>query len=527
MAKLENQSLISRNFGVLPQNPKHFTQTKKTSNEIVLLLWTLGAGKTTLLQNIAEYLSKQGEAFEVIVNDIGSFNIDAERLAKYNPTALTQGCICCSDLGSLKEVLESFKDSKKKILIEPSGIATGQEIKRIATELGMGSHVITLVNAEALPLMNEAQKQTAKTQIQLADTIGLTHLSENHAINEEAKQQIKTSNTQAPIFELKSEEQKEDLKKEEKSDLTPDLLKKQTHTTRFSYGARPTEKHEHHAHFHTQSIKVSEQFGIDELQNLIKREGNEVIRAKGTIAIEGQNFSFDYVQNADHQIKIWAPSQLSPHLNIITTQPLSQQELEMIQTTTQSSEKTVHSNHPQELIFSPIQVAEKVNHLLKQYADYMQMYGEKSSLEAEYQNNQNTETAVKIESLAMQLDQLGDDMKFDNPLVWIGYKRLAYAKDPIKKVDTIGSLLKHCERKTDICHKRLDFLNKKLEETANINLFDTEKIDQNQTLVDFLKTNDAIQKLCANKAFMQEWLDHEYFQVQGKAAKWQDYTSEE
>ena len=38
MAKLENQPLISRNFGVLPQNPKHFTQTKKTSNEIVLLL---------------------------------------------------------------------------------------------------------------------------------------------------------------------------------------------------------------------------------------------------------------------------------------------------------------------------------------------------------------------------------------------------------------------------------------------------------------------------------------------------------
>lgn len=97
---------------------------------------------------------------------------------------------------------------------------------------------------------------------------------------------------------------KKTSKKKEKSDLTPDLLKKQIHATRFSYGARPTEKHEHHAHFHTQSIEVSEQFGIDELQNLIEREGNEVIRAKGTIAIEGQNFSFDYVQNADHQIKI-------------------------------------------------------------------------------------------------------------------------------------------------------------------------------------------------------------------------------
>ena len=39
-------------------------------------------------------------------------------------------------------------------------------------------------------------------------------------------------------------------------------------------------------------------------------------------------------------------------------------------------------------------------------------------------------------------------MKFDNPLIWIGYKRLAYANN--------------CERKTDICHKRLDFLNEHL-----------------------------------------------------------------
>jgi len=28
-------------------------------------------------------------------------------------------------------------------------------------------------------------------------------------------------------------------------------------------------------------------------------------------------------------------------------------------------------------------------------------------------------------------------MKFDNPLIWIGYKRLAYANNPEKKVETI------------------------------------------------------------------------------------------
>lgn len=523
---MENSVLNNRNFSNFRQVPNLWAKNAKTQEEIVLLLWTLGAGKTTLLQNIAEYLSKKGEEFAVIVNDIGNFNIDAERLAKYHPTALTQGCICCSDLGSLKAELEKMKESKKKILIEPSGIATGQEIKRIANELGMWSHVITLVNAEALPLMNEAQKHTAKTQIQLADTIGLTHLSENHAINEEAKQHIKSANTQAPIFELSPEAQNEDINKEANDDLTPQLLQKQVRTPRFSYGNQAKEKHEHHVHFHTQSVEISEQFSIEDLQNLIDSKGNEVIRAKGTIAIKGQNFSFDYVQNAQHQIKIWAPSANKPHLNFITNDPLSPQELEMLTNPHPTSENPTPSNIPQEKIFSPIQVAEKVNHLLKQYSDYMKMYGEKTTLEQQYQNNPDTETAVKIESLALALDQLGDDMKFDNPLVWLGYKRLAYAKGPVKKVDTIWSLLKHCERETDICHKRLDFLNKKLGESADINLFNSEKIDQNQTLVDFLKQSDAIQKLCADEQFMQEWLEHEYFQVQGKAAKWQDYVWE-
>lgn len=526
---MKNSLLFNDLNGIVIHKPSFQQKKEETWQEILLLLGTLGAGKTTLMQNIAEYLTQKGQSFEIIVNDIGNFNIDAERLAKYNPTALTQGCICCADLWSLQTTLAELKKTGKKILIEPSGIATGQEIKRVASELGMWSHVITLVNAEAIPLMDSAQKATAKTQIQLADVIGITHLSKDHMFNEEARSYAASINSQVPIFELQAPNSAENISKDADLDITPQLLEKQHRQPHFAY-AKAGEKIDAHASFHTKSVNLGSHFGLDDLQEIVNQLGNQLIRAKGTIAIQGQIFSFDYVQNQDHKITIGSPSTATPHLNLISSSVLDPFVLEKMTNQTQQSETldtTPVSPVPEEKIYSPIQVAAKVQNLLKQYADYMRMYAEKEHLQAEYQETPSTEIALKIESLALALDQLGDDMKFDNPLVRMSYKRLAYQNNPEKKVDTIGSLLKHCEKKTDICYKRLDFLNQKLKSEFAIDLFDEKKVNPDLHLVDFLKENDFIQKLCADEEFMQTWLEYEYFQLQGKVAKWQNYTPEE
>lgn len=85
--------------------------------------------------------------------------------------------------------------------------------------------------------------------------------------------------------------------------------------------------------------------------------------------------------------------------------------------------------------------------------------------------------------------------------------------------------MKHCERKTDICYRRLDFLNQNLKEQFGIDLFDAKKVNPDQLLTDFLQEYHAIQDLSNDEAFMAEWLEHEYFQLGGKTAKWQSYHS--
>jgi len=44
-------------------------------------------------------------------------------------------------------------------------------------------------------------------------------------------------------------------------------------------------------------------------------------------------------------------------------------------------------------------------------------------------------------------------------------------------------------------------------------------------LVDFIKENEAIKKLSQDEQFMTQWLQNEYFQIDGKIAKWQNYQS--
>ncbi|MBF0932446.1 MAG: hypothetical protein HXJ92_03525, partial [candidate division SR1 bacterium] len=281
--------------------------------------------------------------------------------------------------------------------------------------------------------------------------------------------------------------------------------------------------HHHHEHskFFTKSIALSEETSLDQLKALIDQLGQDALRVKGVIKYGSQAFEFDYVRGGE--LEIGNMTTLQPHLNVITQHSLSPELIAMISSGSTSSEKL--SYVPEKKIYSPIEVSAAVSVLLNQYKDYMNMYNEKLTLETEYAKNQDSQLAQEIQQLDIALDKLGDDMKFDNPLIRIGYKRLAYANNPEKKVETIGELKKHCERKTDICHKRLDFLNEHLKSDFGIDLFDENQVKSEQSLVDFIKENEAIKKLSQDEQFMTQWLQNEYFQIDGKVAKWQNYQS--
>ena len=538
--------------------------SENTGSEVFLILWFLGAGKTTLLKDLAGYLANQWEQFKVIVNDIGKYNIDAERLKDFSPVALTDWCICCQDLSWLKTALEELKGSNEKILIEPSGIADGKAIKRVIEELGMQGRVITLVNAQSFPTMSKAEEQIASTQLSLANVIALTHLPSDKEKNQELRSQLSQKYPHQPVIEAPYTTNSEDLMKDDSSyEAIVNLMRKYSqdghaecdhHHHEHEHEHEHDHEHDHHHHHHehehehehdhhehehdhhehehghhhhehskffTKSIALSEETSLDQLKALIDQLGQDALRVKWVIKYWSQPFEFDYVRGGE--LEIWNMTTLHPHLNVITQHSLSPELIAMISSGSTSSEKL--SYVPEKKIYSPIEVSAAVSVLLNQYKDYMNMYNQKLGLETEYAKNQDSKLAQEIQQLDIALDKLWDDMKFDNPLIWIGYKRLAYANNPEKKVETIWELKKHCERKTDICHKRLDFLNEHLKSDFWIDLFDENQVKAGQSLVDFIKENEAIKKLSQDEQFMTQWLQNEYFQIDGKVAKWQNYQS--
>jgi len=98
----------------------------------------LGAGKTTLLNRL---LASTNERIAVIVNDVGSVNIDADLLKEHigdDPAGaeggaieLTNGCVCCSigeDLYLTLHELTLRDPSPERIVLEASGVADPRQI---------------------------------------------------------------------------------------------------------------------------------------------------------------------------------------------------------------------------------------------------------------------------------------------------------------------------------------------------------------------------------------------------------------
>ena len=102
---------------------------KKNKKPVILITGYLGSGKTTLLNNI---LKQEKRKVALIVNDMGSINIDAEILKKNGSNVaecpmfeLQNGCICCTLRDEFIEQVEKISklDSIEVVFVEASGIS--------------------------------------------------------------------------------------------------------------------------------------------------------------------------------------------------------------------------------------------------------------------------------------------------------------------------------------------------------------------------------------------------------------------
>jgi G3E family GTPase len=112
----------------------------------------LGSGKTTLINGWLQ--DPTCRRWAVLVNDLGSINIDAERLrqARGGVVELGGGCICCSLRDGLSEALLQLArrpEPPAHVLIETSGMAVHI---RVADQLRLhGLHVARVLLVVDLP----------------------------------------------------------------------------------------------------------------------------------------------------------------------------------------------------------------------------------------------------------------------------------------------------------------------------------------------------------------------------------------
>jgi G3E family GTPase len=139
----------------------------------------LGAGKTTVINSV---LTHSDRPIAVVVNDVGSINIDAALIRKRdrNLIEVTNGCVCCSSLDGMGAAFDQIRarpEPPDHVLVELSGVAEPQRMVPWGNSAGfMLDGVVVVVAADQVVdgLLPAWIQQHISLQIQAADLLVLT-----------------------------------------------------------------------------------------------------------------------------------------------------------------------------------------------------------------------------------------------------------------------------------------------------------------------------------------------------------------
>ena len=186
------------------------------------------------------------------------------------------------------------------------------------------------------------------------------------------------------------------------------------------------------------------------------------------------------------------------------------------------------------------QVEAKTDHLLEQYREYLSINDKLDALKSEQmkaaisigaesgkpfaivlqeQPAEIAELTKQIDRTASDLQRISDEMTFADPVVWMMYKYKAY-QGTSQAITDMQDFRKHCSKPGYICTKRYLFLNGYLK-GRGIDLNDVTAFPDDLKLLE-VYTNETLVSLPEDTEFMSEWNRHEYHEVDGRVAKWEN-----
>lgn len=157
---------------------------------VTLLGGYLGAGKTTVIN---ELLARTDRPIAVLVNDVGSVNVDASLIKRRHGDTieLTDGCVCCSLSQGLVDAFDQLRarpEPPEHVIVELSGVADPRRVVPWADSTGFRlDSVVVLVDVDQFGTRvdDPVVGATVQAQLSAADLLVLskTDLVDNTSID--------------------------------------------------------------------------------------------------------------------------------------------------------------------------------------------------------------------------------------------------------------------------------------------------------------------------------------------------------
>ncbi len=148
---------------------------------VTLIGGYLGAGKTTVINRL---LARTDQPIAVMVNDVGSVNIDAALIKQRSSDTveLTDGCICCSLSRGLADAFDEIRERPTPpdhVVIELSGVADPRRVMPWGDAAGFRLDAV-LVLVDATSFLHNIDDPVVSphlvAQLEAADAVAVTKL---------------------------------------------------------------------------------------------------------------------------------------------------------------------------------------------------------------------------------------------------------------------------------------------------------------------------------------------------------------